>query len=241
MGSSKSPRYWAVIPAAGGGTRMRAERPKQYLQVRSRALIEYSLAPFFHAGWIDGVVVVLAPGDEDFIRLPVARHWKLHTTSGGVTRSESVLAGLKRVAELTQGFMGDRGVYALVHDAARPCLTRQDLERLKDEASDEQGGLLAVPVADTLKRGNDDHVIHTVDRRNLWRAQTPQMFRVDLLRLALESCRQRGIEITDEAAAMEAAGYKPLLVPGRESNFKVTYPEDLALAEFWLSRQELER
>ena len=222
---------------------MRAERPKQYLSIRGRALIEHCLTPFFHTGWIDGVVVVLAPGDEEFLHLPVARHWKLHTTTGGITRSDSVLAGLKRVADVVQhsGAGLDRPVFALVRDAARPCITRQDLERLRDEASDADGGLLAIPVADTLKRGHDDRAVQTVDRRDLWRAQTPQMFELGLLRQALEGCKARGVEVTDEAAAMEAFGHKPMLVPGRESNFKVTYPEDLALADFWLSRQELER
>lgn len=213
---------------------MRAGRPKQYLKLRGRSVIEYSIDPLMDAPWIDGVVVVLAPGDEEFGKLALGRHWKVHTAAGGVTRAESVLAGLRRVAELAKA----EAPYVLVHDAARPCLTRNDLERLRDEATGEQGGLLAVPMADTVKRAEGTHAAATVNRRELWRAQTPQLFRLDLLRRALEDCAARGVEITDEAGAMESAGYRPRLVPGREGNIKVTYPDDLALAEFWLSRQE---
>ena len=228
------PRYWAVIAAAGGGARMRAGRPKQYLKLRGRTLIEYSIAPLMDASWIDGVVVVLQPGDEEFPRLALGRHWKVHTTLGGATRAESVLAGLRKVTEQAKA----EAPYVLVHDAARPCLARADVERLRDEASTEQGGLLAVPLADTVKRAEGSHAASTVNRRELWRAQTPQLFRLDLLRQALEDCAARGVDVTDEAGAMEAAGYRPRLVQGREGNIKVTYPDDLALAEFWLERLE---
>jgi 2-C-methyl-D-erythritol 4-phosphate cytidylyltransferase len=229
--------YWAVVAAAGGGARMRAGRPKQYLKVRGRCLIEHSVAPLMDAGWIDGVVVVVQPGDEEFARLGLARHWKVHAAAGGARRAESVLAGLKRVAELSKA----ASPFVLVHDAARPCIMRADLERLRDEASSDDGGLLAVPIADTVKRAEGTHAASTVNRRELWRAQTPQMFRLDLLRAALEQCAAKGVDITDEAGAMEAAGHRPRLVHGRESNIKVTFPDDLAIAEFWLTRQESER
>ena len=213
---------------------MRAGKPKQYLKLRGRTLIEYSIAPLMDAPWIDGVVVVVSPGDEDFGRLALGKHWKVHTASGGATRAESVLAGLRKVAELAKA----EAPYVLVHDAARPCLSRHDLERLRDEATGEQGGLLAVPMADTVKRAEGTHAASTVNRRELWRAQTPQLFRLDRLRHALEECAARGIEVTDEAGAMEATGHRPRLVHGREANIKVTFPDDLALAEFWLERQE---
>ncbi|MGH8480901.1 MAG: 2-C-methyl-D-erythritol 4-phosphate cytidylyltransferase, partial [Nevskiaceae bacterium] len=147
MSTAAAPRYWAVIAAAGGGARMRAGRPKQYLKLRGRTLIEYSIAPLMDASWIDGIVVVLQPGDEEFARLALGRHWKVHTAHGGIHRAESVLAGLRRVAELAKAGTS----YVLVHDAARPCLARHDLERLRDEATGEHGGLLAVPMADTVK------------------------------------------------------------------------------------------
>ena len=214
-------------------------RPKQYLPLRGRALLEWSLAPFLDAGWIDGVVLALPKGDTDYAKLPIAGHPKIVTVTGGATRADSVLAGLQAVTE--RSLMLDSPVYVLVHDAARPCLTVDDVETLRDEASDEQGGLLAVPVTDVLKHEEKECSARTVDHATLWRAQTPQLFRLDLLRTALEQAIAKGKPLGDEAAAMELAGYKPMLVRGRESNLKVTYPEDLPLAEFWLSRQEYAR
>nr|WP_279331278.1 2-C-methyl-D-erythritol 4-phosphate cytidylyltransferase [Solimonas fluminis] len=228
-------RYWAVLPAAGGGTRMGAARPKQYLPLRGRSLIEWSLAPFIESEWVDGVVVVLARSDTEFQRLPIARHPKIVTTTGGSARAESVLAGLEVVARRSAVF-GE--VYALVHDAARPCVAWSDIENLCEEAADENGGLLALPVSDTLKQARKGKVAGTVDRESVWRAQTPQLFRLDLLMQSLRDCSERGLAVTDEASAMERAGYEPRLVRGRESNIKVTYPEDLPLAEFWLAQQE---
>ena len=234
--NGKSPaRYWAVIPAAGGGSRMGLAKPKQYLNLRGRALIEWSVAPFLDSGWIDGVVLVLAKSDQDYSKLPIARHPKIVLTTGGSARAESVLAGLEAVADRTRGF---DEVYVLVHDAARPCLDWSDLERLRDEADDKHGGLLAMPVTDTLKKAKKGKVAGTLDRSLMWRAQTPQLFRLDLLRQALNDCEERNLEVTDEASAMERAGYKPRLIRGRESNLKVTYPEDLLLAEFWLAHAE---
>jgi 2-C-methyl-D-erythritol 4-phosphate cytidylyltransferase len=232
-------RYWAVVAAAGGGSRMKVGKPKQYLQLHGQSLIEHSLERFLELGWIDGVVAVLAPGDEVLAKLPVARKPRLHLATGGATRAHSVLSGLHRVSDLA-GSEDDR-TFVLVHDAARPCVVRKDIERLRDEASDEQGGLLAVPLSDTLKRAENGAVRETLDRRALWRAQTPQLFRLDLLREALETCNAEGVDVTDEAGAMEARGRRPRLVESRSSNIKVTFLEDLALAEFWLARQESER
>lgn len=210
-------------------------RPKQYLSLCGRSLIEWSLAPLLDAGWVDGVVVVIARNDADFARLPVARHPKIAITHGGGARADSVLAGLDAVTERTRGFSK---VQVLVHDAARPCLQAADLGRLRDEVDESNGGLLAMPVIDTLKRGQHGKVRETVDRTHYWRAQTPQLFRLDLLRAALHDCAQRKLQVTDEASAMEQAGHEPRLVKGNESNIKVTYPEDLQLAEFWLQRRE---
>ncbi|MGH8444097.1 MAG: 2-C-methyl-D-erythritol 4-phosphate cytidylyltransferase [Solimonas sp.] len=229
-----TPRHWAVIPAAGGGTRMGSGRPKQYLPLRGRTLIEWSLAPFLEAEWIDGVVIVLARSDNEFAQLPIARHPRIVTTIGGTARAESVLSGLEAVAERTAMF---RDVYVLVHDAARPCVQASDIDRLCEEADDEHGGILALPMTDTLKRAKQNKIAETVDRAFYWRAQTPQMFRLEKLTQALRDCGERGLDVTDEASAMERAGYRPRLVRGRESNIKVTYPEDLQLAEFWLQQQ----
>jgi 2-C-methyl-D-erythritol 4-phosphate cytidylyltransferase len=239
MSTDTAPRYWAVMPAAGGGTRMGQARPKQYLALKGKALIEWSLGALLNCGWVDGIVVVLAKSDQEFAALPTAGHPKLVITTGGAARADSVLAGLKAVAARTRGF---ETVHVLVHDAARPCLEVSSIEQLVEESDEKHGGLLALPSTDTLKRGKQSggaaRVVETVDRAFYWRAQTPQLFRLDLLTQALDECRARDIEITDEASAMERAGYHPRLVRGRESNIKVTYPEDLALAEFWLSRRE---
>jgi 2-C-methyl-D-erythritol 4-phosphate cytidylyltransferase len=233
--SNGGARYWAVIPAAGGGSRMGLARPKQYLPLRGRTLLEWSLAPFLDCGWIDGVVVVLARSDNDYAKLAVARHPKIVVTQGGAARAESVMAGLEAVASRSEGFAQ---VHVLVHDAARPCLDWADLDRLREEADDQDGGLLALPMNDTLKTARQNKVAATVDRSQYWRAQTPQLFRLDLLRKALGSAAQQQLPVTDEASAMEHAGYSPRLVRGRESNLKVTYAEDLLLAEFWLAQQE---
>ena len=236
--SGRPQRYWAVVPAAGGGSRMGLARPKQYLPLRGRTLIEWSLAPFLDCGWIDGVVVALAKSDNEFSRLPVARHPKIVIAQGGGARADSVMAGLEVVAEKTRTLSA--AVQVLVHDAARPCLDWADLDRLRDEADDQHGGLLALPMSDTLKKAKQNKVKETVDRAFYWRAQTPQLFRLDLLSAALRECSERSLQVTDEASAMECAGYEPRLVRGRESNLKVTYPEDLVLADFWLQRQELQ-
>lgn len=214
---------------------MGLNRPKQYLMLRGRALLEWSVAPFLDLEWIDGVVLVLARNDSEYTRLALARHPRVVTAIGGAARAESVLAGLAVVAERSRAF---KDVQVLVHDAARPCVTYAEIERLQEEADDRHGGLLALPVSDTLKRGQQGRVAETVDRAFYWRAQTPQLFRLDHLMAALQECSQRGLEITDESSAMERAGYKPRLVRGQESNIKVTYPEDLRLAEFWLAQQE---
>lgn len=214
---------------------MGINRPKQYLPLRGRTILEWSLAPFLDHDQIDGVVLVLAKNDQEYPKLPIARHPKIVTTHGGVARADSVRAGLEVVAARTQGF---DEVYVMVHDAARPCVEWGDIERLREEADDEHGGLLALPVTDTLKKSRQGKVSSTVDRAFIWRAQTPQIFRLDLLANALKECVERGLEVTDEASAMERAGYTPRLVRGRDSNIKVTYAEDLAVAEFWLARQE---
>jgi 2-C-methyl-D-erythritol 4-phosphate cytidylyltransferase len=214
---------------------MAGGRPKQYLPLHGRALIEWAVAPFLEAEWIDGVVLVLARSDSGYAQLAMARHPRIVTTIGGSARAESVLAGLEAVAARTRAF---RDVHVLVHDAARPCVLAADIDRLCEEADDEHGGILALPVSDTLKRSKQNRIAETVDRSAFWRAQTPQMFRLRLLMQALQDCKERGIEVTDEAGAMERRGYRPRLVRGSEANIKVTYPEDLQLAQFWLQQQD---
>lgn len=226
--------YWAVVPAAGSGRRFGAESPKQYLEVMGMALVEHAIAPLLAARWIEGIVVALPAGDAVFPALKCARDPRVHAVDGGGQRASSVLAGLAEVSRLC----GHDDLFILVHDAARPALRSEELERLREQASDDDGGLLALPVADTLKRATGGRVAATVDRRELWRAQTPQLFRLERLRMALERALADGLDVTDEASAMEAAGFRPRLVEGHASNLKVTTPDDLPMAEFWLRKRQ---
>ena len=218
-------RFWVVVPAAGSARRMGAAVPKQYLPLAGRTVIEWSLAPFLAHARTAAIVVVLAEQDQRWPQIAVAGDAKIATTTGGAERMDSVLAGLRALQ--------DRAApddWVLVHDAARPCLSVQALDRLITEAgSDETGGLLAIPVADTLKREDGKGCVSTTERREgLWQAQTPQMFRQAALRHALQLCGPAAV--TDEAGAIEKIGACPRLVMGESRNIKVTYPDDLELA-----------
>lgn len=228
------PRYWAVVVAAGAGTRMGEGLPKPYRPLLGRRVLEWSAAPFLRAGWIDGVVVVRAPGDAaPFAALDLARHPRVIPVIGGATRSASVIAGLQRVDQLA---VAPERSWVLVHDGARPCLRDDDLRALRDGATTEAGGLLSSPVTDTLKRHSGGRVQETVDRQALARALTPQMFPLRSLLAALLAAQAERREVTDEASAVEASGLRPRLITGQASNLKITYPEDLALAQFWLQQ-----
>ncbi|MCS6785759.1 MAG: 2-C-methyl-D-erythritol 4-phosphate cytidylyltransferase [Thiobacillaceae bacterium] len=218
-------RYHALVPAAGAGTRMGAARPKQYLELAGRPLLWYALHTLCRHPRIARVYVVLAPDDAWWGRYDWDGGDKLMVLScGGATRADSVRAGLAAMAGEVAG-----QDWVLVHDAARPCLTAALIDRLIEALrEDPVGGLLAVPLADTVKRaGADARIAATVDRSGLWAAQTPQMFRYGLLTAALA---QAGGAVTDEASAVEALGHAPRLVEGARSNLKVTFPEDLELA-----------
>lgn len=219
------PAFWVVIPAAGIGSRMRADRPKQYLQLAGRAILEHTLDCFLDHPRLRGLVLSLAADDPWWQALPCASDLRIQRAEGGTERADSVLSGLLRLLEL--GAQADDWV--LVHDAARPNLARSDLDRLLAELADDPvGGLLAVPARDTLKRaGADGRVVETVDRSLIWQAYTPQMFRFAALHRALADALVAGVTITDEASALEWAGQAPKLVEGRADNLKITRPEDL--------------
>ncbi|MFG0415273.1 2-C-methyl-D-erythritol 4-phosphate cytidylyltransferase [Pseudomonas sp. zjy_8] len=220
-----SARFWLVIPAAGIGARMAADRPKQYLQVAGRSILEHTLQRFLDHPALRGVVVSLAADDPYWPLLAVASDPRIRRAAGGRERADSVLAGLETLKN--EGAADDDWV--LVHDAARPNLALEDLQRLLDSLADDPvGGLLAVPARDTLKRaGADGRVQETVDRSVIWQAYTPQMFRLGALRQALAQALRAQVAITDEASAMEWVGLAPRLVEGRADNLKVTRPEDL--------------
>ncbi len=223
-----APRCWVVIPAAGTGQRMAAHTPKQYLPLAGATVIEHALAPFLDHPRISAVVVVLAAQDREFRRLACAGNAAILTATGGEERGRSVLNGLQALARRAAA-----DDWVLVHDAARPCLTRADVDRLIKELGDEKvGGLLAIPVGDTLKREDSGRgrSAGSVGREGVWRAQTPQMFRFDQLREALRRAMASGNPPTDEASAIEALGLRPRLVPGSPQNIKITQAEDLQLA-----------
>ena len=226
-------RYWAVVPAGGVGRRMGAALPKQYLPLAGFSVIVHALHTLLQHPRISGAVVVIGAGDIWWERIRLAPEKPLLQATGGEERCHSVLNGLQALAAWAAP-----DDWVLVHDAARPCLLVADLDRLMTTLQDDPvGGLLAVPVRDTLKRADPEgRVCATVDRADLWHALTPQMFRFNLLRDALQDALARNLLVTDDAAAMEAAGWAPRLVEGRADNIKITRPEDLALAEFYLRR-----
>jgi 2-C-methyl-D-erythritol 4-phosphate cytidylyltransferase len=231
---SGSDAVWAVVPAAGRGTRFGGEVPKQYLEVAGQPLIGHALDALLSHPAVAGAVVALAADDK---RWPgwTARHGKpVLRCAGGGERADSVLGALQALPSEVD----DRAL-VLVHDAARPNLHAGDLDRLIEAAlAEPDGAILAAPVRDTLKRSDADARIGgTEPRERLWRALTPQAFRRAPLMAALQRARADGVAVTDEAMAMERAGARPKLVEGREDNLKVTTPADLALAEFLLSRR----
>jgi 2-C-methyl-D-erythritol 4-phosphate cytidylyltransferase len=220
-------RYHLIIPAAGSGRRFAASTPKQYAKLGSSTVIELALATFAADADCAGITVAIAPDDGEWPAV-AARHPRLTPVNGGEQRAHSVRNALRSLASQVRN---DDWVF--VHDAARPCLTAEDLAKLKASLTDDDvGGLLAVPLADTLKRGVGDpaRVDATVDRAGMWRAVTPQVFRFGVLLPALDAAIAAGKLPTDEAQAVEWAGHKPRLVAGRADNIKVTTPEDLALA-----------
>ena len=221
--------FTVVVPAAGIGSRMGASCPKQYLPLAGKFLIEHTLERLLAHPRIERVVVALAADDDFFQTLPVASHPRLMTTTGGCERADSVLNGLSLV----------ESEWVLVHDAARPCITHQDIDRLIHAGLAGDGAILGSRVRDTMKRSDAaGYIQKTVDRDQLWHALTPQFFRTTLLRDAIQQGQSQGLPITDEASAMELAGWRPLMVEGRADNIKVTRPEDLALAALFLTQQE---
>ncbi|MDV5171513.1 2-C-methyl-D-erythritol 4-phosphate cytidylyltransferase [Photobacterium rosenbergii] len=218
----------AVVPAAGVGSRMAADRPKQYLHIAGKTILEHTIDRLLQHPMIDRVVVAIGEQDPYFPTLPLAENPRVTRVDGGAERADSVFSGLAAI--------DDPDAWVLVHDAARPCLRQQDLQKLIDEAlASECGAILAAPVRDTMKRGNGRQAIAvTVERSDLWHALTPQMFRAGQLKQALEKALADGAVVTDEASALEHCGMSPKLVTGRADNLKVTQPEDLAIAEFYL-------
>lgn len=221
--SHPAARYWALIPCAGSGSRAGGAGPKQYQPVAGQPMVRHTLAAFAAVPRLQRTLVVVAPGDR-FLEPDAGASYTL-ADCGGATRAATVTNGLAELRRLGAG----EDDWVLVHDAARCLVTpRQIVQLIEACAQDEVGGLLALKLPDTLKQEQGGRVAATLPRNDKWLAQTPQMFRLGLLQRALQ---QTGVEVTDESSAIEALGLAPRLVDGSAQNFKVTYPEDFALAE----------
>lgn len=231
--------FIGVVPAAGVGSRMQADKPKQYLTIADKTILEHSIEALLQHPAIRSVVVALHPEDQTFASLSIAKDHRVHAVIGGTTRAQSV----QRALEYIQGLAGqyDRAIAAVVHDAARPCLAIDDLAQLLEvfSAKPQQGALLAAPVRDTMKRSNAERrVVATVAREHLWHAQTPQVAELGILADALAHFSS---QVTDESSALELAGCRPQIVCGQASNIKVTHAEDLLFATRFIEAQSAPR
>ena len=233
---TKQAIFWAVMPAAGSGQRMQRALPKQYIEINGSTILEHSAGVLLDNDNINQLVVCTAADDSLWQNSPLSNHQRVSNTLGGDSRAQSVLNGLNALTE------ADTNDWVLVHDAARPCLSAELLNKLiTDLQNDDVGGILAMPAKDTLKIAQSESsatysIVETTDRAIIWQAQTPQMFRFGLLKDSLQRALESNVAITDEASALERAGYHPKLVASDARNLKVTTPEDVALAGFLLNQ-----
>ncbi len=227
---------YAIIPAAGVGRRMMADKPKQYLRLHGKTILEHTADKLLSHPAIGKVIIAVSADDPFYAQLPLASHPDVIRVDGGRERADSVLSALNFLLSAFESLTDN---WVLVHDAARPCVAVSDIDTLIRELSDDAvGGILAAPVRDTMKRScADGYITQTVDRAYLWHALTPQMFRIGQLHAALSQALAAGVSITDEASAMEWAGLAPRLIAGSADNLKITQPEDLVLAGFYLERE----
>lgn len=228
-------QYIVIVPAAGVGKRMLANCPKQYLEINQQSILSHTVQRLLSHERIAKVVLVLSDNDDYFSQTDLVDNENIIRVSGGKERVDSVLQGL-------YALNSEKNPWVLVHDAARPCVTHHDIDELIHQCvTNDMGGLLAAPVTDTIKQSEPaqalENKITTVDRSQLWHALTPQMYKsVDLIQ-AIERAQQKGLPITDESSAIELAGLSSQLVPASRENIKITRPEDLALAAFYLQQQ----
>jgi 2-C-methyl-D-erythritol 4-phosphate cytidylyltransferase len=231
---------WAIVPAAGIGKRMQSDIPKQYLLLNGRPVLEHTINTLLKNKNINGLVIALRPDDVYFADIKINSNKPVLRAAGGIERADSVLNALTTLFQHNQ--FDANNDWVMVHDAVRACLKQQDIDRLVSEvAEDKNGGLLALPVRDTMKRQNVGKsiatVAKTIKRENLWHALTPQYFHAASLKNALEKAQLEDKKITDESSAMEIAGFSPRLVHGYEDNIKITRPDDLRLASLFLQAQ----
>jgi 2-C-methyl-D-erythritol 4-phosphate cytidylyltransferase len=226
-------KFWGIVPAAGVGKRMQADRPKQYLPLAGKTVIEHSLSRLLDTNIFQAIAVAISPEDPYWPELAISHNQQIIKAEGGRERADSVLSGLIFLQEKAAD-----NDWVLVHDAARPCITKNDVIKLQNSIqNDAVGGILALPSHDTLKMVEDGQITATIDRNTIWRALTPQMFRYGALKSALQDAFEKGLAVTDEASALELQGLKPKIIAGRPDNIKITRPEDLQLAEFYMDQQ----
>lgn len=235
--SNNTPKYWAIVPAAGVGARVGAAIPKQYIRINDKAIIEHTLEKLAASKIITKIVVAVSKEDAYFNDLASVKSLPIQVVEGGADRCDSVLAGLEYLKKVAND-----DDWVLVHDAARPCVEVNDIHRLIAKLDEhEVGGILGVPVRDTMKRISDvngvNEIVKTENRENLWHALTPQMFRIGILHKAMVHCRENKISVTDEASAIEYLGLNPVMIEGSANNIKITQAEDLMLAELYLKQQ----
>ena len=237
--SEKQHQYWAIIPAAGVGKRMGSHIPKQYLPLAGKTVLEQTLSIFLEHPKITGIVLAITDGDPYWqeIEANLNNNKAIIVAPGGIERCHSVLNALRKLSAQNSSYEQD---WVLVHDAARPCLKSSDIDQLIAQLSETSaGGLLGLPMSDTVKRCNHhQQVLETVERSDLWRALTPQMFPLALLKNALEQAINNNEIVTDEASAIELLGLQPKMVEGSPDNIKITHPGDLQLAELYLLHNE---
>lgn len=231
-------RFWVIIPAAGVGSRMQSDIPKQYLKIEKQSVLARSIQVFLSHPAFDQVFVGISGNDGYFELESISSNAKVQRFSGGAERCDTVLNGLDKIASVAAD-----SDWVWVHDAARPCLSKSDINKLIAQLeildAEFSGAILAAKVVDTIKvSGDGKHVDGTSDRDKLWRALTPQVFRFSELRSALIECRKRGLQVTDESSALEHLGFKPMLVEGSDENLKITRPNDLRLAQGILADRE---
>ena len=227
-----SPQFAVIVPAAGVGKRMKADLPKQYLSIGDKTILEHTVLRLLSHDQIKQVVIAIGSNDEFFRQTPLADNPNVKTVIGGKERADSVLAGLNAIDKT-------EFPWVLVHDAARPCVSLSDVsELIKQCLTRNTGGILAAPVRDTMKRTNAANIVsETVERELLWHALTPQMYPTKQLCDCLTDALANGVKVTDESSTIEYAGFDSLIVSGSSDNIKVTQPEDLAMAEFILTKQ----
>jgi len=228
--------FVVIVPAAGVGKRMQASCPKQYLDIEGVTVLEHTVNRLLSHPKISTVIIALGENDDYFCDTSLASHPDVLTVIGGRERVDSVVNGLNAVDER-------KFPWALVHDGARPCVSHKDISNLIEQCLEQNyGGLLATPVVDTIKqnyKNNENQVLTTVDREHLWHALTPQLYKTDELRIAIEQAQLQGMVITDESSAIEYVGLPSLLVSSCRENIKITRPEDLLLAAFYLQQQRM--